>query len=235
MNFSYAGGELELFQHAVNWKHYYASQVRAAIRGDTLEVGAGLGGTTRFLCDGTQRSWTCLEPDGSLLERLRASLAATPLPVPCRLQQGTVADLPATDAFDTVLYIDVLEHIEDDGGELERSGRHLRRGGRIVMLAPAHDFLFSAFDRAIGHYRRYSKARVQQITPANLRLLSAFYLDSAGMLASLANRLFLRSASPTFAQIRVWDSRLVPLSRLIDPMTGRRFGKSIVAIWTTAA
>ena len=58
MTFAYQGNELDLFQYAVNWKAYYASHLRRFIRGDTLEVGAGIGGTSRFLCDGRQRSWT---------------------------------------------------------------------------------------------------------------------------------------------------------------------------------
>lgn len=234
MTFCYPGGELEMFQHAVNWKAYYASHLRRVIRGDTLEVGAGIGGTSRFLCDGGQRSWTCLEPDGRLRERLQASLAAKPLPVPFRVLEWTVADLPSAEQFDTVLYIDVLEHIEDDHGELERSAQHLRPGGRIVLLGPAHDWLFSPFDRALGHYRRYSKSRLARITPSSLQLLSAFYLDSVGMLASLANRMLLREALPTVGQIRFWDSTLVRLSRAIDPLTGRRIGKSVVAVWKKA-
>jgi SAM-dependent methyltransferase len=231
MTFSYPGGELEYFQHAVTWKAYYASVLRPFIAGDVLEVGAGLGGTSRFLCDGRERTWTCLEPDGGLLQRLRASLAANPLPVPSRTLLGTVRDLSPSEQFDTVLYIDVLEHIEDDRSELDRRAGHLRPGGAIIVLAPAHNWLFSPFDRAIGHYRRYSRSRAASITPGSLDLASAFYLDSAGMLASLGNRLLLRAPSPTLKQIRFWDSVLIPLSRTVDRVTLRRIGKTLVAIW----
>ena len=171
------------------------------------------------------------EPDGGLLIRLRESLAANPLPVPSRFLQGTVADLVLTDQFDTILYIDVLEHIEDDRGELGLCAPHVRPGGHIVLLAPAHDWLFSPFDRAIGHFRRYSTSRLAHITPEGLELRSAFYLDSVGMLASLANRALLKEASPTLRQIRFWDSTLVRLSRVLDPVTGRRIGKSVVGVW----
>ena len=102
------------------------------------------------------------------------------------------------------------------------------------MLAPAHDWLFSPFDRSIGHYRRYSKSRVARITPDGLALRAAYYLDSVGMLASLANRVLLRAPLPTLEQIRFWDSTLVRVSRALDPLTVRRVGKSIVAVWTKA-
>jgi SAM-dependent methyltransferase len=231
MTFRYVGEELDLFRHAVNWKRYYASRLLPFITGDTLEVGAGIGGTSRFLCDGSQRSWTCLEPDRTLMDSLKAVLHADPLPVPVRVLPGTVADLPTDEHFDTILYIDVLEHIMDDRSELDRSSAHLRPGGLIVVLSPAHDWLFSPFDRAIGHYRRYSIGRLRELTPHRMRLASAFYLDSVGMVASLANRLLMKKASPTLAQIRFWDSTLVRLSRVLDPITGRRVGKTVIAIW----
>ena len=111
---SYVGSELEIFQHATNWKAYYARTVGPYVNGDVLEVGAGMGATSRFLCDGRQRSWTCLEPDPSLLRQLDERLAADRLPSPVRTVCGTVATLGVEERFDTILYIDVLEHIEDD-------------------------------------------------------------------------------------------------------------------------
>jgi hypothetical protein len=56
-------------------------------------------------------------------------------------------------------------------------------------------------------------------------------LDSVGLFASLANRFILRSPMPTPAQIAAWDRVMVPVSRLLDPMTGHRLGKSAIVIW----
>jgi SAM-dependent methyltransferase len=234
MSYSYQGSELELFQHAVNWKRYYARRLRPFIAGDVLEVGAGIGATSRFLCGRPQRSWTCLEPDAALTARLKAALDHEPLPVPWTVRQGRLADLPPAARFDTILYIDVLEHIEDDREELRQSAGRLRPGGRIIVLAPAHNWLFSRFDSAIGHYRRYSVAMLAGITPPPLHLDAAFYLDSVGMLASLANRLLLREAYPTLSQIRFWDSALVRLSRVLDPCGGHRVGKTVIGIFAIA-
>jgi SAM-dependent methyltransferase len=231
MTYCYQGGELDVFRRAVNWKGYYSAHLKPFITGDTLEVGAGLGGTSRFLCDGTQRSWTCLEPDPRLRDALEKSLVEHPLSVPARTLECTVADLAAGELFDTIIYIDVLEHIENDRAELETSAAHLRAGGTIIVLAPAHDWLFSPFDRAVGHYRRYSKSQLVRLTTAQLELTSAFYLDSVGLLASAANRAILRDATPTARQIWFWDSALVRLSRIVDPLTRRRVGKTVIAVW----
>ena len=234
MSSSYPGSELELFQHAVNCKTYYASQLRGVIRGDTLEVGAGIGGTCRFLCDGTQRSWTCLEPDGKLLDQLRASLAATPLPVRSHIRLGTAADLEPAEQFDTVLYIDVLEHIEDDRGELERCARHVRPGGSSSCSARRTTGCSAPSIARSVTIAAIRPPRAKHITPTGLSLSTTYYLDSVGMLASLANRLLLKSAMPTATQIRFWDSTLVRASRVLDPLTVRRIGKSVVAVWTKA-
>jgi SAM-dependent methyltransferase len=230
--YSYVGKELELFQHAIRWKTYYARGLRRFIAGDVLEVGAGLGATSRFLCDGNQRSWTCLEPDAILHAQLEAGLRASPLASPGRALLRTVASLPAEDRFDTILYIDVLEHIEDDRGELAESSARLRGGGHIVVLAPAHQALYSPFDKAIGHFRRYSRPSLLAAAPPTLQPVAAYYLDVAGMLASFANRLLLRAPMPTYQQILFWDRVLVPASRFIDPILAYRAGKSVVAIWT---
>ena len=229
--FAYQGDELGLFQHAINWKTYYAQQLSPYITGDVLEVGAGLGGTSRFLCRNGQHSWTCVEPDAALAAQLSERLSASPLPVPTKVLCGTLDDLTRSDAFDTLLYIDVLEHIEDDRSELVRSARHVRSGGHVVVLSPAHQWLFSPFDQAIGHYRRYTARTLAQAAPDTLRLVKAFYLDSVGMMISFANRALLRAAHPTLAQIRVWDSMVIPVSRVLDPILRYRAGKTVVAVW----
>jgi SAM-dependent methyltransferase len=229
--YRYEGDELGLFEHAVNWKRYFNSHIAGHIRGHVLEVGSGLGGTTRLLCDGRQSRWTALEPDASLAELMRQRLASEPLPSPIEVQVGTLADLPAGALFDTILYIDVLEHIQDDRAEMGRAAAHLAPGGRVVVLAPAHQVLYTPFDKAIGHYRRYSAATLRAAAPTSLREERVFYLDSVGLLASLGNRLLLRSAHPSLRQIRFWDRVLVRASRLTDPLFGRRLGKTVVGIW----
>jgi len=227
----YAGRELDLFALARNWKHYFRGKLARWIIGDVLEVGCGIGTTTRVLCCEGLRSWVCLEPDARLLEWFRASLASRPLPLEPRLVEGTLGQLSPGERFDTILYIDVLEHIADDRAELDQAAARLRPGARLVVLSPAHQWLFTPFDRAVGHFRRYNRAALRRLTPARTRVERLFYLDSAGMLASLANRWWLRAAQPNRWQILFWDRCLVPLSRWLDPLCAYRLGKSVVAVW----
>jgi SAM-dependent methyltransferase len=227
--FQYAGSELELFEKARNWKAYWREQIRGFIRGEVLEVGAGIGANTLTLADLPYQCWTCLEPDALLAARI------TPPPGGRhRVATGTIEDLPAEAKFDAILYIDVLEHIEDDRAEMARAAARLKPGGALIVLAPAHPFLFTPFDRAIGHFRRYTRASLHQAAPTTLRLEKLVYLDAAGMIASAANRVLLRSAMPSERQILAWDRVLVPVSRVVDRLFVGRLGKSVLGIWRKA-
>src|ERR1051326_1831726 len=229
-DYTYLGSELELFARARHWKSYWASRLRRVIRGAVLEVGAGTGANSVILADGKQSRWVCLEPDAKLaaiIEAHETDSCAGQLEVRC----GTIGALAASEAFDTILYIDVLEHIEDDMAELERAGNHLTPGGRLIVLSPAHGWLYSRFDEAIGHFRRYTARTLTALTPAGLKVITTFYFDSAGLAASAANRFILRQALPNARQIHCWDTWMVPCSRILDPLSAYCFGKSVICVW----
>jgi len=232
MTSSYIGSELHLFSKATNWKAYYGRVIKKYLAGDVLEVGAGIGATSRVLCDGSQRKWVCLEPDAAMSAAIQEQIEDGSLPVCCEARNGTVADLNGADRFDAIVYIDVLEHIENDVDELSKAADLLKEAGHLVILSPAHQWLYTPFDGEIGHYRRYSKKSLLEVIPPRLRRVELCYLDSVGMLASIGNKMLLKSSMPTAGQISFWDKRLIPLSMFIDPLLLRRLGKSILGIWS---
>lgn len=154
------------------------------------------------------------------------------LPEILEAKPGTIRDIPAEPWFDTILYIDVLEHIEDAKQELVWAVERLRSGGYLVVLAPAHQWLFTPFDKAIGHFRRYSRKSLVSLMPTDVDLIKIIYLDSVGLIASLGNRFLLGSSMPTRQQIKVWDNTMVRASRLVDRLTRYSLGKSVLAVWT---
>ena len=229
--YSYVGQELDLFARATTWKRYFRARVTPYLGDEILEVGAGHGGTTRLLCRGREKRWVCLEPDAELHHRLAETVRDGRLPPCCTAVRGTLRDVASSPAFDTLLYIDVLEHIENDREELALARERLRAGGHLVVLAPAHPWLYTPFDEAIGHHRRYTKRTLRAIAPDGLRLARLRYLDSVGLMASAGNRLLLRRSMPTARQIALWDRVFVRLSRLIDPLLFYTVGKSVLAVW----
>jgi len=229
--YTYVGQELDLFAHAINWKAYFHARLAKYVRGDVLEIGAGIGGTTRTLCDGDQSSWVCAEPDAEMASRLAQVAQEEPFPVTPEVLVGGLADLDPERRFDAILYIDVLEHIEDDRGELEMARRFLKPGGNLVVLSPAFQFLFSPFDAAVGHHRRYTARSLTAVMPSGLERVRVFYLDSVGMLTSLLNRFVLKQGTPDIKQIQLWDRVIVRVSRFVDPVVLHSFGRSVIAVY----
>src|SRR5262249_39577448 len=143
--------------------------------GDILEVGAGIGSNTQILDPGGAGRWVCLEPDPELsrqsVKNSRESKSRRAYETVC----GTLESV-GDQQFDTIIYIDVLEHIDNDREELKQAASHLRPGGHLIVLSPAHQRLFSPFDAAIGHFRRYNRSMLRTISPARLRLERTRYL-----------------------------------------------------------
>ena len=229
-DFVYPGQELDLFARAKNWKAYWSGQIAPYLTGDVLEVGAGSGVNTALLCRKARR-WVSLEPDRALVDALRRTLAGEEGARGCEVVTGTRADLDPRDRVDAILSLDVLEHIADPKGELRQAMAHLAPGGALVILAPAHQWLFTAFDKAIGHYRRYTTRTLADEIPDGLVQERLVYLDSVGLLASMGNRALMNSSMPTAGQIDFWDGVLVRASTRLDRWLRYSVGKSVLGVW----
>ena len=227
----YIGNELDLFEKATVWKKYYGHYLAPYLKGKVLEVGAGIGGTTYELCDGTQEKWLCVEPDPDLYSKLENKIKDNRLPACCSSLKGTTNDLPPGVQFNAVMYIDVIEHIENDAEELARAKTLLSANGYLIVLVPAHQYLYNEFDKAIGHYRRYNKKMLASAAPPGFQLLKMRYFDSLGLVSALVNKYFLKQHYPTAKQINFWDKFLVPVSKPIDFIFNYNVGKTLVAVW----
>jgi SAM-dependent methyltransferase len=224
----YLGRELELFADAHRWRAYWGSVVAPFLGARVLEVGAGIGSTALALWRPGIEDWLAVEPDPELAARFRErTVSLQPRP---RVHEGTLASLAGEGEFATALYIDVLEHLADDAEEVARAARVLRAGGHLVALSPGHPWLYSPFDKAIGHVRRYTREGLAALVGRHCTVVKAVHLDSVGALLSLGNRLLLRSAEPTRRQLAFWNGLCVPLSRLLDPLVLRRFGRSVLVV-----
>jgi SAM-dependent methyltransferase len=228
MSETYIGNELQIFEHARNWKGYYGSFIRPMLGKKVAEIGAGLGGTTTALFDNHQHEWLCVEPDPALLRQIDLKIQEGSLGVNCTTFCGFSKELK--EKFDSILYIDVIEHIEDDSAELKIASNLLQEEGRLFIIVPAHPALYSPFDKMIGHYRRYTKQMLRDVLPEDLIIEKLYYLDSVGYFASLVNKLFLKQSMPTLSQVKCWDKFMVPVSVMLDRLLGFHFGKSVMLI-----
>ena len=227
----YPGNELELFSKATNWKEYWSSIVRTYVGGRVLDVGAGIGANMKYLHSSAVNEWFFIEPDPDLVDKLKRNKDVLDSGASYKIINGTLSSLKNHGSVNTILYADVLEHIEDDRSEMLSAANQLEIGGHLIIVAPSHNFLFSDFDKSVGHYRRYTKKDLLKIAPNNLELVKSFYLDSLGVSLSLANKVILKSSTPTYAQISFWDKLIVPVSRWVDRMLMFTVGKSVVVVF----
>lgn len=228
-DFKYIGNELELFSEAKNWKNYLKNLAKKYIQGNVLEVGAGIGANTSLLAQSSYETWLCLEPDIQLFEQLENSIKTNKINN-CSAYNSTIDQLDSSELFDCIIYVDVLEHIEQDQQEVIKAFNHLNNNGILIIIGPAHQWLFTPFDKAIGHYRRYNKKMVKMLLPEGLKTMKSYYLDSVGLFASLANKMLLKQSMPTLKQIKFWDTYIVPISKILDPILQYSFGKSVFFI-----
>jgi 2-polyprenyl-3-methyl-5-hydroxy-6-metoxy-1,4-benzoquinol methylase len=132
-------------------------------------------------------------------------------------------------SFDTIVMLDVLEHIEDDVGTLAALRGMLNEKGSIVLKIPALPQLYGALDAAIGHYRRYTRRSLAETAArANLVLAECRSFNLAAAPGWWLNGRILRRTNPPENQLRLYD-RLVPAFRMVDRLTGPPFGTSLIA------
>lgn len=227
----YPGQELIFFDKAINWKKYFSSYIKPFIGNDVLEVGGGIGSTTKTLNDGTALKWTILEPDEAMVKILQFKQKTEPAFSNCIIRRGTISELSLSEKFESIVYIDVLEHIENDMQETVKAKEHLQPNGHLIILCPAFNFVFSPFDRAVGHYRRYTSKTLKAAIPPGFTLVDLRYMDSVGLFASITNKLLLHQGVPSEKQIFTWDKFMIPLSKWTDKIFFHSFGKSILGIW----
>ena len=229
LEIKYPGNELDLFAKAKNWKKYWSKKVKPHINGKVLEIGAGIGQNNIFLHNSKVSSWTCVEPDYYLYQKINTAKEQKHSLID-RSILGTLKDVPV-EKFDCILYIDVLEHIENDQKEILDCIPYLNEGAKIITLSPAYNQLFSNFDRSLGHFRRYNTNSLKALQARELKLIEIKYLDSMGLCLNLANRFILKSSLPTKKQIFFWDKIIVPISLLLDFILYYKIGKSVIGIY----
>lgn len=218
---------LHTLRKALNYRDWIMSLVGPHLGADILEVGPGHGCLTDCLLE--RGRVTALEPSGRSVDELRRRYGD-------RHNIRIVhADVSAAEdglgLFDTVLLVNVLEHIEADAKAVQSLSRALRPGGKLVVFAPAFGSLYSDFDRRIGHHRRYRAPRLAALMlDAGLQVVELRYVNSLGAVAwwVTAKHLKLTPARPWLAL--TYDRHVVPPLRRFEERSKPPFGQSVLCV-----
>ena len=222
---NYPSEATEKFDNAKFHRKYCMSFVKKFIQGEVLEVGAGCGSFTRDYFN-SDLNITLTETDQKNYEDLKKFFY--------KKNNVTISNNKIFDIdkkFDTILYLHVLEHIEEDRKELESAYEKLKKGGRLIIMVPKHQKLYNNFDKAIGHFRRYELDFFEK-NLINLERKLLISLDSVGYILYFLNKIFFKNETfPSYFKIFIWDKIFTPFTILLDFFTNYRFGKCIVAVY----
>lgn len=195
-----------------------------------LEVGCGIGAVTEQILARVEQV-VGLEPNESCRRELEARLGADPRfrCLPVALDACDPDTLVAYHA-DTIVLVNVLEHIEDDRAVMRRLAAVSWPGARVVLIVPAGPFAYGSIDRALGHFRRYSRSSLAALfAETDLVIERLRYSNFVGLLGWAYNSHIRRRVRQSNGQIRLFD-RLVPVLAAAERIVPPPLGMSLVGV-----
>jgi SAM-dependent methyltransferase len=220
---------LHALSAAPRFNRWMADTIRPHVRERVLEIGAGIGNLTRALVRGRKRyAATDINPEH--LARLKSRFVH-------RMNlESHFCDLTRAEDFqpflgdmDTVICLNVLEHVADDHAGLANIFSALSPGGRAIVLVPEGQSVFGTIDEALGHFRRYSEAELKtKMEQAGFQVEQIIRFNRVSRPAWFVSGRILKRRSLEWNQMRLYD-RFVWLWRRIDKLLPWR-PTSIIAI-----
>ena len=225
MTINYPGWELKFFDNSKNFRQYQLDLIKKYVMGNVAEVGPGNGMNLSYYFKLPSKI-DLYEPTPKLFKNLKKNFG--------KVKKITFFNKnfnSTKNKYNSILYLDVLEHIKDDQKEVSKAYASIKKGGYLVINVPAFSHLYSQFDKDVGHYKRYEKKDFNIILgKLKVRNSKYIYYDSIGYLLSLVSKLLITNYKKNFGKkIKVWDS-LIWLSKILDKFILNYFGKSLIVI-----
>jgi SAM-dependent methyltransferase len=220
--------EFAALEEAKNYRAALIREFRAFLKGDVLEIGAGIGQITRHLLELPEiKRLASVEPDSKFCAKHRQQFPDY------ELYEGTVEAVAPDQPWDALLSINVLEHIGDDQDELRRYAGLLRASrGMFCLLVPARQEIYAPIDRSFGHFRRYDRPQLRQkLETAGFEVVQLYYFNFVGYFAWWLNFTFLGKQYFEPGKVRFYDRVIFPLAYRCEANLLRPpFGQSLIAI-----
>jgi len=221
----YPGLELENFDKAHIWRKYIFLLIKKYFKDSFLEVGAGIGSFSKNYIN-KYNNITLSELDDNFFNELKKKFINKKN---VKFSNSLIQNLD--EKFNTIIYLNVLEHIKDDTDEINTAMEKVNTGGYLIILVPAHQKLYSKFDEAIGHHRRYDIDFFKNNKFRNAELVDLYYLDCFGYLLYFINQFFFKKeVYPSKFKIFIWDKFFTPVTIVVDFILRYKFGKNIMCV-----
>jgi SAM-dependent methyltransferase len=199
--------EFAALSEAENYRHALLWEFSEFLRGNVLEVGAGVGQMTEmFLQRREITRLLSIEPNPDFCSRLAGKFPRHPF------IQGTIDDLKDDDRWDAIVNINVLEHIPEDERELKNYHQHLlKKNGTLCLFVPARPEIYAPIDKDFGHCRRYTRPELRQkLERAGFHVLRLRYYNIVGYVAWWLNFCVLKKRHFDAGAVRFFDRFIFP-------------------------
>jgi predicted TPR repeat methyltransferase len=222
--------ELEIIAEMPRYYDWITDMIRPYVGGRVVEIGAGLGSMSERLLP-LSDDLSLVEPSAyfaSVLEqrfggRTDVSLHNTSV--------ESYLEANPRGGCNTIVMVNVLEHIEADAAVLGGVSELLEKGGTLVIFVPALPFLYSKLDEAVGHYRRYRREDLSALLgTAGFEVLDIRYMDILGILPWWLVMTLMGNTTFNPRQVRLYDAVGVPVTRVIEGLFKPWIGKNILAV-----
>jgi ubiquinone/menaquinone biosynthesis C-methylase UbiE len=227
----YAADDLETMQEARRYMDHVFGLVRKFVGSRVLEIGPGIGTITSRLVD-VAEFIVGIEPNLNCAARIQEAIGRHPrftLRV-CHFEECDAAEL-ASLRFDSVLCVNVLEHIADDVSALKAFKRILVPGGRVIAFVPALQAAYGPLDAELGHHRRYSKRTLRAaFDDAGLELIRLRYTNPIGLAGWMYNAHISKSTKHSAEQLKLFEALVAPWALPLERLVPPPIGLSLVAV-----
>ena len=227
--FRYASSELDALASARNYytslMWYFAPHLGPRV----MEVGAGVGTFAEYLrAESRVEQLTLVEPAVNNGPALRARFREDPR---VRVVAGYLDDAAAPGSQDTVVAVNVLEHVADDQAFLRTARETLAPAGTLLLFVPALQGIYGTLDAAFEHHRRYGRAQLRDaLTGAGFRVGELRFSNSLGVLSWFLAGRVMRRTTLRAGDVRLYDRLIVPWLSRIERRVRPPVGQSLIAI-----
>jgi SAM-dependent methyltransferase len=229
----YQGRDLEAMAFAPNYHAWILDCFRPYLGRRLAEIGAGSGNFARLLLDEPIESLHLIEPSAAMFRHLPALAQADSagrVALHNAVFLAVTRQLKAA-AIDSLIYVNVLEHLVEDERELRGMHEVLPRAGRIFIFVPALPFLYGSHDRVVGHVRRYRRHELREkCQNAGFRILRAGYFDIAGIVPWWLKYCLLRSSRMEAGAVQFYDRMIVPMMSRLESWVPPPVGKNLILV-----
>ena len=220
--------EFAALNEAKNYRQALIEEFLPFLKGEVIEIGAGIGQMTRELLQLQNISRLLpIEPDAAFCKQHRVNHPG------CPVLEGIIDNLEGDSAWDAIFSVNVLEHIETDERELASYARLLqKRGGALCLFVPACNEIYASIDHDFGHFRRYDKEGLRsKLINAGLEVVRLDYFNFVGYFAWLLNFRLLKKRKFEISKVRFYDRAIFPIVHALESKLMRPpFGQSLIAV-----